>query len=309
MSNTFSKMPVEVWLDHRLTLKQIRVFGAILSFANADGSAHPKREAIALRCGMLPDNVSRATSQLVALGWLTKTGKGGYSMPASYQMTIPKTLSESDSKTLSETDSENCTNRTGKKKTNPVRIGQQTLSESDSKTLSETDSKTLSDSDRGKEQTIEQTNEQTITRPVAQTEKPELMLCATAAAEAPPELLTEFQAVCRETWGAYARAYSIRYGTDPIRNAKTNAQVVAYCKRIPRDEAPHVAESFVANNSAFYVSRGHQFGHLLTDAEKLRTEWATRRVMTSATARQIDSTQTNLNSAQQAKAILARRTA
>lgn len=117
------------------------------------------------------------------------------------------------------------------------------------------------------------------------------------------------QEACRLTWNAYATAYADRYGAEPIRNAKINAQVVQFCQRIPHDEAPHVATSFLSNNSSFYVTRGHSFGQLLADAEKLRTEWATRRVMTTATARQIDATQSNMNAVETAIAMANRRTA
>jgi hypothetical protein len=46
---------------------------------------------------------------------------------------------------------------------------------------------------------------------------------------------------------------------------------------------------------------------LLADAEKLRTEWATGRMVTATSARQIDRTQTNRNSAQEAIEILKRK--
>ena len=292
MSKPFAKMPIEAFLDHRLTLKQLRVLGALYSFADSKtGEAHPKREALAERCGMLPDNISRATSQLAELGWLKKVGGGGYGLPASYAITVPD---------LDRV--EPYPKQTVKPKQNPIRIGQQTLSESDSKTLSESDSKTLSESDRRKEQTIEQTTELTKNRPVTGTLAP-------AAADAPKKskLSPEMQEACRLTWNAYAIAYADRYGADPIRNAKINSQVVQFCKRVPGDEAPHIAAFFVTHNSAFYVSRGHQFGNLLADAEKLRTEWATGRAMTAATARQIDSTQSNLNAIEQAVALAAGR--
>lgn len=109
------------------------------------------------------------------------------------------------------------------------------------------------------------------------------------------------------TWAAYATAYAERYGIDPVRNAKVNTQVVQFCKRVPHDEAPHIAAFFAKHNGAFYVGRGHLFGNLLADAEKLRTEWATGRVMTTATARQIDGTQSNLNAIEQAVAMAAGR--
>jgi hypothetical protein len=49
----------------------------------------------------------------------------------------------------------------------------------------------------------------------------------------------------------------------------------------------------VSHNSAFYVTKMHCLDLMLTDAEKLRTEWATRSQMTATKARQVDQTQTN----------------
>ena len=53
-------------------------------------------------------------------------------------------------------------------------------------------------------------------------------------------------------------------------------------------EAPDIAAWYVQHPGRFYVERGHVFDHLLKDAEKLRTEWATGRVVTSTAARQSD---------------------
>lgn len=178
----FAKMPIEVFQDSRLTLKQIRVLGAILSFADKDGRAHPKRQAIAERCGMLANNVSTATTQLCDLGWLTKIGAGGYSMPSQYQVNIPESL-----ETVSDSDTvEPSPNQIPLEENNPLRIGYETLSESDTNTLSE--------SERGKEQTIEQT----INRPM-----PEPLVIASLEEQKPkpkkqnnPITLTAFFANC-----------------------------------------------------------------------------------------------------------------
>ena len=178
----FAKMPIEVFLDHRLTLKQIRVLGAILSFAGSDGQAHPKRKAISERCGMTKENVSRATTQLCELGWLTKVGAGGYSMPSSYQVTVPDFT-----KTVPETDTvEQCPNQTPLDENNGVRIGHETVYESDTKTVYESDTR--------KEQTIEQT----INRPM-----PEPLVIASLEEQKPkpkkqnnPITLTTFFANC-----------------------------------------------------------------------------------------------------------------
>jgi hypothetical protein len=96
------------------------------------------------------------------------------------------------------------------------------------------------------------------------------------------------------TWQAYAEAYQARYGVPPIRNAKTNGQLANFCSRIPADEAPAVAAYYVEHNLAWYVRSGHSVDAMLRDAEKLRTEWATRRQITGAQAAQADRTQTNM---------------
>jgi len=98
-----------------------------------------------------------------------------------------------------------------------------------------------------------------------------------------------------ETWKAYADAYFNRYNTEPVRNAKVNIQLSQLVDRLGAEEAPHVAAYYVAHNSAFYIQRGHSVAQLLVDCEKLRTEWATNRQITTAQARQIDRTQTNQN--------------
>lgn len=100
----------------------------------------------------------------------------------------------------------------------------------------------------------------------------------------------ERKAQARAVWQAYADAYEARYGAPPVRNAKVNANVVAFLKRVPADEGPPIAASFLRNNAAFYVGRGHDFGCLLADAEKLRTEWVTGNAITATQARQADRT-------------------
>jgi hypothetical protein len=96
-----------------------------------------------------------------------------------------------------------------------------------------------------------------------------------------------------EAWAAYCQAYESRYGAEPKRNATVNAQMAQVVKRLGADEAPHVAAWYVAHNAAYYVQRGHSVAALLSDCEKLRTEWATGNRITSTKARQLDKTQAN----------------
>jgi len=99
----------------------------------------------------------------------------------------------------------------------------------------------------------------------------------------------------RETWEAYSKAYFERYGAEPVRNATVAGQLSQFVKRIGHTESPHVAAFFVHHNNQFYVTKMHTVGLLLTDAEKLRTEWATNRQVTNSQARQVDKKQTTAN--------------
>lgn len=118
------------------------------------------------------------------------------------------------------------------------------------------------------------------------------------------DVTTTFKHACQATWGAYSDSYHDRYGVLPVRNAKTNAQIVQFVKRLGAEESPPVAAFFVGHSSAFYVRKSHDLGSLLADAEKLRMEWATGRMVTTTGAQQSDRTQSNFNAANDALRIL-----
>ncbi len=101
---------------------------------------------------------------------------------------------------------------------------------------------------------------------------------------------TQLQETCRAVWDRYAAAYADRYRTPPVRNVKTNALIKRFAQLLPAEEAPDVAAHYVQHNGQFYVSKMHPLELLVTDAAKLRTEWATGTRMTSTRARQIDKT-------------------
>lgn len=110
----------------------------------------------------------------------------------------------------------------------------------------------------------------------------------------PPRVAArDSEPVTKATWERYSAAYFLRYGTEPVRNAKVNGQMKQLVERLGAEDSPHVAEHYVRSNAAWYVQRGHGVDCLLKDAEKLRTEWATGRSMTATRARQIDQTEAN----------------
>lgn len=103
---------------------------------------------------------------------------------------------------------------------------------------------------------------------------------------------SEIQTACRETWKSYSDAYFLKYDVEPVRNAKVNSQIKSFVGRLGFEDAPHVAAFFLQSRTAYYLQRGHSIDCLLSDAEKLRTEWATGRSSITATmARHEDRTQ------------------
>jgi len=127
--------------------------------------------------------------------------------------------------------------------------------------------------------------------PTSPPEQPAELLPAVADATPPPKpprADTALQIACRATWEAYSSAYADRYGAAPVRAAKQSAQVKQVVQALGAEEAPLVAAWFVDHPAQWYVTKGHDIGLLLADITKLRTEWATGRVVTTTAARQSD---------------------
>lgn len=88
---------------------------------------------------------------------------------------------------------------------------------------------------------------------------------------------------CREIWREYSRAYMNRYSTEPVRNAKVNAQIRQLRQRLGAD-ARWVAGFYADLNDKFFVERCHDLGLLVSQCEAIRTRWATN-MRSSPTAR------------------------
>mgnify|MGYP002387598966 CR=1 FL=1 len=89
----FGVVPVEVCMDQRLTLQQMRVLLALYTFRNRGTQlAHPTREQISARTGMALSKISVATTDLQRLGWLSKVGNGGRSRATTYRIDVPQAL-------------------------------------------------------------------------------------------------------------------------------------------------------------------------------------------------------------------------
>lgn len=111
---------------------------------------------------------------------------------------------------------------------------------------------------------------------------------------------TPAQIANTSTWDAYTIAYLERYGVEPVRNAKVNAQIAQLVQRLGADEAPQVAMFYVTINDSFFIRASHELGLLVSRAEGIRTQWLTGRQVNAVTARQMENTQANVNAAQEA---------
>lgn len=77
-----------------------------------------------------------------------------------------------------------------------------------------------------------------------------------------------------ETWEQYKNAYRIRYGVEPIRNAKQNSLIKKFVELVGQ-EAPNIIAFFLTSKNALYVRAGHDLTLAVRDAVKLTTEWKT----------------------------------
>lgn len=95
----------------------------------------------------------------------------------------------------------------------------------------------------------------------------------------------------RAVWNAYRMAYLRRYQVEPVRNAKANANVADFVKRVGAEDAPAIIGFYVTHNDGFYVRSMHSFGHALRDAEALRTQWLKGKAITQNDVRKFERNQ------------------
>lgn len=91
-----------------------------------------------------------------------------------------------------------------------------------------------------------------------------------------------------EAWEHYCGAYRTRYGVAPIRNARVNSMLARLSTVLPQEELGGIIEHYCRHQGALYVRAKHPVNLLLRDAEALRTEWATGRMVTDTEAREAD---------------------
>ena len=186
--NIFSIVPIEILQDSRLTFRQMRVLIALLSFRNkATNLTCPTREQLSQRCGLHISHISNTTTELSDLGWLKKSGKGGFSKSTRYEICVPNTLADlatvNDESTLSDS-----------------------ATVAKSATVADLATLTLADLATRKEQTNKQTIKQTISKTAKNPQffsgiNPQVVtdyLAVRKSKKAPPVSQTVFEGLQRE---------------------------------------------------------------------------------------------------------------
>ena len=310
-SDKFAKVPIAALADRRLSLRQLKVLCALFSFADQDGVCWPTKQTLSERSAVHIKHISACTAALAVFGWLSKTGRGGFAVPAQYVL-LDGTTSTNSGPDDGQTTSPNLgTTRPGSgldEKPLPAPIRESYQPQSRKTTSPESGLR----KELTKELTIELTNNQDQKIPAAQisptnpkpiSKRADARLVADGAGESE----TGLQSACKATWKAYLEAYQHRYGVAPVRNQTVNSQVKQFVQRVGFLDAPLIAGWFTAHNATWYVRQGHTMGSLLRDAEKLRTEWATGRALTETATRQLDGAQSNFNASADAKRMLGNR--
>ena len=138
----FALVPAEIIMDERLTLRQMKVLIALLTFRNRDtGLICPSRESISSRTGFPLSRISTITTELVSLGWLKKQGCGGRSMSCEYVFTTPSFITENAVKSITKTVTVT--------KTETVTNLEETVTDLVTKTVTDLVTKTVTDSVTG----------------------------------------------------------------------------------------------------------------------------------------------------------------
>jgi len=88
--------------DPDLTAADLKVLAAVMVFADINGRAFPKVDTLAEMTNYKRRNVLKRMSHLEEIGWIARTGNGGRSRPAQYQVNMERAKNGAQMDTLSE---------------------------------------------------------------------------------------------------------------------------------------------------------------------------------------------------------------
>lgn len=91
----------------------------------------------------------------------------------------------------------------------------------------------------------------------------------------------------RNIWEEYRAAFYERYGIDPTRNGKVNANISQLGERLGVG-AVAVVRFYVNHNDQFYIKNTHSIAFCLRDAESLMVQWQKGRALTGSDAKNLE---------------------
>src|SRR5450759_2365765 len=106
INERWTRIPIELLADQRLTSRHIKVLLALALSRNAEShQCNPSRETLANLSGIHVTHISRTTKKLCEFGWISKKGNGGKNMRSNYQLLNPITQTRAASATQNRADS------------------------------------------------------------------------------------------------------------------------------------------------------------------------------------------------------------
>jgi hypothetical protein len=87
-----------------------------------------------------------------------------------------------------------------------------------------------------------------------------------------------------KVWDRYREQFVKRYGVEPMRNAKVNAQCKQLYERLGESGIGAI-DFYLTHNDSWYLKNQHDLGSLLAKAESIFTQWQRGHAVTSAQVR------------------------
>lgn len=97
----------------------------------------------------------------------------------------------------------------------------------------------------------------------------------------------------KKIWLSYAYAYRLRYGVEPVRNAKVNSNISKLRELLGAEQAFNLVKFYLTHNKTRYVENTHSIGLCLLDYETLRTQMIKEKPITTNMVRTFEKNQKN----------------
>jgi len=191
---------------------------------------------------------------------------------------------------------------------NPIKVGK--ISDVGRKKIREGSEKSPTNQDTSNQVTKNQDTSQVLSAEPASPAAPTALVLVvdqqTPRCDIPADMPGPKDPACKtfKAWANYAMAYRKRYHAWPVWNAKVAGQIGQLVDRLGAEVAHHVSAYFLTVNESRVVAGCHSIGDLLARAEAYHTQWSTNRQMTATRAQQIDQSQSNRNTVDEALEIL-----